>query len=185
MFDRPCHHDLPRVPAADVSVDAPFVVTVGLDAALQERLERDRRQYFPAHRNIVPAHISLFHHLPGSAGQNVVATLGSVCSTTAPFDVVVSGVMGLGRGTAYRITADSALHARLASAWRPMLTRQDSQPWHPHVTLQNKVEPGEARALQMQLLAGFTPFGGQANAVRLWRYLGGPWEPAGVFPLTG
>ena len=168
-----------------MSDQAPFVVTLGLDAALQDRLERDRRQFFPEHRNIVPAHISLFHHLPANAEQDVLATLGSVCVETAPFAVAITGIMGLGRGTAYRVAARGELHARLANAFRPMLTRQDSQPWRPHVTLQNKVEPGEARALQARLSAGFEPFGGRAEAVRLWRYVGGPWEPAGVFPLTG
>ena len=168
-----------------MSGDAPFVVTLGLDPGLQERLEGDRRRCFPAHRNVVPAHISLFHHLPASHEQSLLATLGSVCGATRPFAVAITGVMGLGRGTAYRVAADGTLHARLAEAWRPMLTRQDSQTWRPHVTLQNKVDPGEARALQARLSAGFVPFGGQAEAVLLWRYLGGPWEPAGLFPLKG
>ena len=163
---------------------APFVVTLGLDAELQERLERARQQFFPEHRNIVPAHVSLFHHLPGSAEQDVLATLRSVCAVTAPFTVAITGILGLGRGTAYRVAASGVLHGRLADAWRPMLTRQDSQPWRPHVTIQNKVDPGEARALQTQLSAGFTPFEGRAEAVLLWRYVGGPWSPAGVFRLT-
>ena len=168
-----------------MSTDAPFVVTLGLDHGLQDRLERDRQRFFPAHRNVVPAHISLFHQLPATAEDAVLATLSSVCADIAPFSVEVTGIMGLGRGTAYRVAASGALHARLAAAWRPMLTRQDSQPWRPHVTLQNKVEPAEALALQAHLSAMFTPFCGRAEAVRLWRYVAGPWEPAGVFPLIG
>ena len=168
-----------------MSEEAPFVVTLGLDIPLQDRLERDRRRYFSAERNIVPAHVSLFHHLPGHAEQDVSTTLQAVCGATAPFPVSITGIMGLGRGTAYRVAADGALHSRLAAAWRAMLTRQDSQPWRPHVTLQNKVGPEEARALQARLSAGFAPFGGRAESVLLWRYVGGPWEPAGAFALRG
>ena len=48
-----------------------------------------------------------------------------------------------------------------------------------------EVDPVEARALQARLGSAFEPFGGRAEAVLLWRYRGGPWEPAGVFPLSG
>ena len=164
--------------------DAPFIVTLAFDPALQDRLERERRLYFPEHLNVVPAHVSLFHHLPGHAAQEVTDTIAAACAATRAFPVEVTGLMGLGRGTGYRLMADSTLHRRLAAAFHGMLTRQDRQPWRPHVTLQNKVDPQQARDLQQRLSAGFAPFGGRAEAVRLWRYVGGPWEPAGVFPLS-
>lgn len=164
---------------------APFVVTLGLDAALQETMARARARHFPPERNLVPAHVSLFHQLPGEAEEEVLATLAAVCGSTAPFPVEVTGVMSLGRGTAYRLAADGRLHARLARAWDGMLTAQDRQAWRPHVTIQNKVDPAAARGLQAELTAGFVPFGGWAESVRLWRYLAGPWEEEGVFPLTG
>ena len=163
----------------------PFVVTLAFDPALQDRLERDRRRFFPEQRNIVPAHVSLFHHLPGEAEDQVVGTLREVCASTTPFNVLVDGVIALGRGTAYRLRVDARLHTRLAAAWRDMLTRQDSQGWRPHVTIQNKVQPQEAQALQRRLSAGFEAFGGRAEAVRLWRYVGGPWEPVQTFVLGG
>ena len=163
----------------------PFIVTLGLDDALQDRLERDRRRYFPEHRNLIPAHVSLFHHLPSDAEPEVRATLAETCAALPPFPVDITGIMPLGRGTAYRLQADGTLHARLVRAWRAMLTPQDGQAWRPHVTIQNKVEPAQARTLQQQLTSGFAPFGGRAESVRLWRYLGGPWEAAGEFSLKG
>ena len=42
----------------------PFLVTLGFDEATFTRLEELRRRYFPPERNVVPAHLSLFHRLP-------------------------------------------------------------------------------------------------------------------------
>ena len=62
-----------------------------------------------------------------------------------------------------------------------MLTAQDGQGWRPHVTVQNKVATGVARALLAELQAEFTPFHFTAPGLVLWRYLGGPWERRAAF----
>ena len=43
----------------------PLVVTLALDDDAQARLDALRRTHFPSDRNVVPAHVSLFHALPG------------------------------------------------------------------------------------------------------------------------
>ena len=69
-----------------------------------------------------------------------------------------------------------ALRNELAREWRDVLTAQDSAKIAPHVTVQNKVSPAEARALLAEVAATFQPFTARAEGLALWRYLGGPWE---------
>ena len=69
------------------------------------------------------------------------------------------------------------MRAELADAFRGLLIPQDMAPWRPHVTIQNKVEPREARRLQQQLRAMFEPRPLAIRGLASWRYLGGPWEP--------
>ena len=96
--------------------------------------------------------------------------------TTFPVDV--TGVRSLGRGTALVLDSEQllALRADLAHRWSPWLTRQDAQRYSPHVTVQNKVEPAQARGLVEELAAAFEPWQLTATGVHVWRYLGGPWE---------
>ena len=51
--------------------------------------------------------------------------------------------------------------------------------------MQNKVAPERARALLAALQAEFAPFAFEAQGLRLWRYLGGPWEAVSDPPFTG
>lgn len=62
---------------------------------------------------------------------------------------------------------------RLAGAWRPWLGAQDRQGFRPHVTVQNKVPPDEARVLHGRLKETFAPCEVLGGGL-LWRYLGGP-----------
>lgn len=125
----------------------------------------------------MPAHATLFHALPGEAEDDVRAALAACGS--APFAVRVAGVRMLGRGVAFELRSDELARRRraIAACFAGRLTRQDAAPWHPHVTVQNKVAPETARALHAGLAAGFTPWTADAAAFELWRYLGGPWAP--------
>jgi hypothetical protein len=49
--------------------------------------------------------------------------------------------------------------------------------------MQNKVDPAVARTLHAELAAAFVPAVGAVPALRLWRYLGGPWEPVSTHPF--
>ena len=82
----------------------------------------------------------------------------------AGFAVRVGGVRSLGRGTALRVEAPeaAAVRAALARAFAGWLTPQDRQGWRPHVTIQNKVAPDAARALQAAL-AGLPAREGQGR----------------------
>lgn len=78
-----------------------------------------------------------------------------------------------------------SLRQRLAREWGDWLTSQDSARIAPHVTVQNKVAPGEARRTMDALVAEFRPFTARGEGLLLWRYLGGPWDLARRFRFTG
>jgi 2'-5' RNA ligase len=164
----------------------PLVVTLLLEAEAQARFDRLRAEHFPAGRNHLAAHVTLFHALPGEQRDAVDTALTGVAARP-PFAVAVTGVQLLGRGVAYRLAAPelSALHARLSAEFDPWLTPQDRQRLSAHVTVQNKVEPAVARALRDRLAAEFVASEVPARGLGLWRYLGGPWEPLAEVPFAG
>jgi 2'-5' RNA ligase len=154
----------------------PLVVTLLLAADAQQRFDRLRERHFPADRNHLAAHVTLFHAVPGEHEDAVRADLATAADRP-PFDVEVGGLRSLGGGVAYDLRSDDVtdLRTTLARSWAPWLTRQDAQWKHPHVTVQNKVAPEVARALLADLAAGFTPYPVPATGLGLWRYEGGPW----------
>ncbi len=164
----------------------PLIVTLALDQENQARFEAERKRFYPARLNRIPAHVSLFHALPGEEEEAVGATLVEQAAATAPFPLEVHDLMRLGRGVAYRVRARELeqLHASLRQAWLSWLSRQDAQPFRPHVVVQNKAEVEEARALYDRLAASFRPWVATATGLLLWRYEGGPWAAAGAFPFA-
>ncbi|TNC46550.1 2'-5' RNA ligase family protein [Rubellimicrobium rubrum] len=167
--------------------EEPLILTLALDPDSFARFDRERRAHFPARLNRIPAHVTLFHHLPGSAEQDILATLGAACAVLGPMPVRVTGLFSLGKGVAYRMEASAIADLRrdLARQWRPWLTAQDLQPWKPHVTVQNKVTPADARETLARLQTVFVPFEAWAEGLLLWRYMGGPWDALGRFPFAG
>ncbi len=168
---------------SDVGATAPLILTLALDEGARERFERLRRAHFPRERNVIPAHLTLFHHLPGDQEGAVVADIEEVCGRHGPPRLTATAPLLLGRGVAYALDAPelAAVHAALARAWWPWLTAQDRQPFRPHVTVQNKVAPEQARALYERLRAEFVPFEVVGEGLHLWRYLGGPWRSVGTY----
>lgn len=164
----------------------PLILTAELDAASFEWFDALRRRHFPVARNQVPAHLTLFHALPGDALHQIVERLSAATADMPPLDARVSGLRFLGRGVAYVISSPGLerLRAELVEMWRDRLAPQDRASFRAHVTIQNKADPADARALHDQLLHGFQPFDARLEALRLWRYLGGPWAAEGRFPFA-
>ena len=126
----------------------------------------------------MPAHLTLFHHLPPDVERELGQRLATYAAAPAPRAAIV-GVIDLGAGTALRVESEELEDIRydLAQAFTGLLTPQDRANWRPHITVQNKVEPKEARRLQQQLRATFEPRPLSIKGLASWRYLGGPWEP--------
>lgn len=165
----------------------PLILTLELDEAAFAEFDGQRRRHFPPALNKIPAHVTLFHHLPGEEERGIVETLAAEMRVEALIPVRVAGLRFIGRGVAYALDSPrlSALRGRLAATFSPWLTAQDRQGYRPHVTVQNKVAPEEARALHRELEAAFMPRAITGTGLLLWRYLGGPWEARGRFPCGG
>lgn len=138
-----------------------------------------RRAHFPPQRNLVPAHITLFHHLPPSLLLELAARMKGFCAGPAPA-AALTGVLFLGRGVAFQVESEGLLSIReeLAEAFAGLLTPQDQARPRLHLTVQNKVPPGQARALADELRAGFRPRPLRISGLAAYYYRGGPWELA-------
>ena len=160
----------------------PLILTLQMDELAQERFDRLRELHFPPERNYLLAHLTLFHKLPGEREAEISADLREICLGREPLTMTATKLLFLGRGVAYELSSPelAALRRELATRWEPWLGAQDRQGFRPHITVQNKVSPEEAKALHGQLLATFSPFDVGGVGLSLWRYLGGPWEPVGT-----
>jgi 2'-5' RNA ligase len=164
----------------------PLILTARMEPRAQAYFQRLRELHFPAERNVVPAHLTLFHHLPGGEVDAIVGRLKTVGRSTPPLRVEVTGLRSLGRGVAFDLRAPDLewLRDELADAWETLLIAQDQQGFRPHVTVQNKVEAREAKALLAELSAEFRPWSFVVDGLLLWRYLGGPWEAVSETKLS-
>ena len=162
----------------------PIVVTAIFGPGDDGWLQQLRRTHYPPERNRVPAHLTLFRQLPPSAQAELATRLAGATAAPPP-RATIAGVLDLGEGTAFRVESEAldSVRADLAEAFHGLLTPQDQAPWRPHVTIQNKVPPREARALQRQLRATFEPRPLAIRALAAWRYLDGPWEPIRSWPF--
>ena len=134
----------------------------------------------------MPAHLTLFHHLPPGIEAELAGRLGGHAATPPP-RATLAGVIDLGAGTAFRVDSEELedIRADLADAFRTLLMPQDRAPWRPHVTIQNKVEPREAKLLQQRLCATFEPRPLKIRGLASWRYRDGPWEPIKTHSFRG
>ena len=158
---------------------APIIVTALFGAADQAWFDDLRKTHFPPERNHLSAHLTMFHHLAPSLERELKQRLASETRGVAAPGARVAGLISLGRGVAYRIESAALedVRDRLADAFASLLTPQDRAGWRPHVTVQNKVGPAAAKALQAELERDFRPRSVRIAGLASWWYRGGPWEP--------
>jgi hypothetical protein len=157
----------------------PIIVTALFGKADAAWFDTLRRAHYPAERNQLPAHLTMFHHLAPSLAEELKRRLAEETHRIKPPPARLAGPVSLGQGTAFRIESPELadIRDRLADAFAPMLMPQDKAGWRPHVTIQNKVTPAEAKALLRTLEADFTPRPVQIAGLASWWYRGGPWAP--------
>jgi 2'-5' RNA ligase len=165
----------------------PFIVTAALDEAGRDWLDSLRRRHFPPGRNLVPAHLTLFHKIPADEEVRLADVVRRVCAATAPMALRGQGPWFLGRGVALRFEAAGfhAVRQQIADTLAPVLTPQDRNAFRAHVTVQNKVDPATARALFEALQHEGPPFDLIAEGLLIWRYRGGPWTLHAEVPFSG
>jgi hypothetical protein len=166
---------------------APLIVTAELPGDLQAWAERLRRAHYPPERNRVEAHVTLFRALPPSCEAELRDALAAAARRHPPVPARLEGVMALGGGTALRIAspAMSALRGALAEHFRGLLSPEEQPSPRLHVTVQNKVSEKQARALQAELALTLKPRDFRFPGLALYRYRGGPWEPAKRWSFRG
>ncbi len=170
--------------AGAVSGSGPLIVTAELAPEDFAWLDALRRRHYPAARNKVPAHLTIFHALPPSLEQEARRRL-ALAARQPPPRATIGGLMDPGGGVAFRVVSDDLdrIRDQLVSDFLGMLSAPDSGGWRPHVTIQNKVSTREARSLLDELKGDFEPRPLGIRGLALHRYLGGPWETLRSWPF--
>jgi 2'-5' RNA ligase len=153
------------------------VLTLAMEESAHHHFESLRQQWFPKELNRVPAHITLFHKLPES--EETIEALHSVSILTESFSMRVAELRSIGEGVAYFVESRQlmSIHRELSTLFQDSLIKQDQQKFRPHVVVQNKVTPDEARKTLQTLEADFAPWNFAAVGLDLWRYIDGDWLP--------
>lgn len=166
---------------------APLIVTAQLPSDLYSWATQLRTEHFPPERNFLKAHVTLFHALPFLVEDEVRQVLARIAGENKPVPARLEGVMSLGGGTALKLSSPAmlALREEIADRFTGMLTGQDSHPPRLHITVQNKVAPAAAKALQEWLAPRVEPRAFAFVGLELHAYLGGPWKLMGRWPFRG
>lgn len=166
---------------------APFIVTAELPPDVFAWADSLRRAHYPAHRNKLEAHVTLFHSFAPSLREELRGVLASIAGEYAPPKARLDGLMRLGGGTALAIQSPAmlAIRERMAEHFHGALTAQDSHPPRLHITIQNKVSREEARQLQSELADTLQPREFAFRGLGLHLYRETYWEALGRWPFRG
>lgn len=185
-----------------------YVLTLTTTPSLTDPLTALRRSHFPRHLDHHPAHLTLFHALPGSEMALIASALGDLCAAQKPLKLATGGVFRMRRGVGINVAdgggqggggggrgggdlggsqAARRLHRELQRRWWDMLSAQDRRPWRPHWTVQNKAaDDGAVDAALEDVRTGFRGAEGLATGCALWRYeKGGRWTFERAFDFDG
>ena len=78
----------------------PFILTAALPADIQGWSDRLRRTHYPAERNHLHAHVTMFHSFAPSLLDELKDYLPTLTREFAPLDAAITGLLDLGTGTA-------------------------------------------------------------------------------------
>ena len=160
---------------------SPHLVLAVLPEAVQAQLDNLRRQHYPAERNRVPAHCTLFHAIPGMVASELGTLLATLTEQVSPPSARIDRVLDLDRGTALGVFSPDlvALREMIAERFFGLLTGGDAVPARLHVTIQNKVDRPAARALQRTLAASWLGIDTVVAGLAVHRIVDGTWQPVG------
>lgn len=170
-----------------------YVLTLTTTPSLTDPLTALRRSHFPRRLDRGhPAHLTLFHALPGSEARPITAALDELCATQQPLRLATGRVFRMRRGVGINVAGGSQaarrLHGELQRRWWGFLSAQDRQrPWRPHWTVQNKAaDDGAVDAAMEDVRMRFRGAEGLATGCALWRYeKGGGWAFERGFDFEG
>ncbi len=174
-------------PSSSRTPAAPFIVTAELPADVFAWADALRRAHYPAERNRLAAHVTLFHSFAPSLRDELPRVLARIAAEFAPPMATLSGLMPLGTGTALAIASPGmlAIRAHIAEHFLGALTAQDRHEPRLHITIQNKVTPQAAKALQRELARDLETRTFSFTGLGLHLYRNPHWEPQGRWPFRG
>ena len=166
---------------------APFIVTAELPGDVLAWADGLRRAHYPPERNRLAAHVTLFHSFAPSLRQELRRILARLAGEYARPEALIDSLMPLGTGTALAIRSPGMLAIRehIAEMFHGALTAQDSHAPRLHITIQNKVTPREAKALQRDLSASLEPRTFAFAGLGLHLYCETHWDSQGNWPFRG
>ena len=146
-----------------------------------------RTEHFPPERNVLKAHITLFHSFAPSLREELPRFLSRMAGEFARPAAEVTGLMDLGGGTALAVRSSSLLAVRelIADHFWDMLTKQDQGGKILHITIQNKVSRAEAVALQAELGSRLLQWRFAFTGLGLHLYRGPHWEAVNSWKFRG
>lgn len=164
-----------------------MILTAELPPDLAAWATRLRRQHFPAERNFLDAHVTLFHSLPPGIEAEIHDCCAALAREHGPVPARPEGVMKLGRGTALKLSSPAMLDLRawLADRFHGLLMPNDLHEPRLHVTVQNKASIEAAKALQAELAPQIRPRDFAFIGLALHAYRDGPWEFLKRWPFRG
>lgn len=169
--------------------EKPLVCTLALDLTSSVRLDAWRARWFPAERNFLDAHLTLFHALPDE--EPVLDVLRASCARSPALAVRFARLQRTPRGVFVRAESSALRHLHdrlrgdLLAELGSRMTNQDRQGLSPHVTLVNKAGPEDVALAGAAIGAEFASWDGSGYGIAVWPYAGGPWEPVLCFPFSG
>lgn len=165
----------------------PFIVTAELPPDILAWADGLRREHFPPERNKLTAHVTLFHAFAPSLREELRGVLSRTAAAYPRPHASIDGLLNLGRGTALAINSPAMLAIReeIAQHFHGALTAQDQHKPRLHITIQNKVTPQSARALQAGLGPAITPREFCFTGLGLHLYLAPQWETLSTWSFRG
>jgi hypothetical protein len=165
---------------------APLLITAELPEHVFLWADEIRRAHYPPERNRLGAHVTLIHGLPPSAEGEVRRVLAGLAVRPAA-DARIIGLLDLGEGTAFEVESPALidLHGELAERLHGLIQQKDAHPPRLHITVQGRVTPASARALQSELASVPTPrpFRFRGLALSYWREE--LWQPGQFYAFRG
>ena len=127
--ERDCSPGSEGVPSAEGTAARPvagaLIITAEIGASDLAWLDRLRRAHYPAERNQLPAHLTMFRALPPSAEGEARSTLSRLAAEAAPC-ASIEGLMDLGGGVAFRVVSHDLdrIRRELADRFHGLLSAQ-------------------------------------------------------------
>ena len=173
-----------HVPNTGRDDEEKYIVALRTDSKHHTALNNLRKCYFPQSLNKVPAHVCLFHALPGSQLPRIRGDIGDVVRKSTPSFIRTLPPRSFANehGVALPVDAPIALKIFevLKSKWRLFLSKQDHS-FRAHYTVANQLDEAACLRVLEEVQKTFTRSEGQVIGLTMARYEKGFWKNPELF----